>query len=90
MLKSISECVCHVSYLVCAELLSEADVRTGHVYSQPVLHPLQERHPALTLLLKALPPQCLRLQLAAHPETQKHTVRKQLAEEAQSLVTEPT
>lgn len=56
--------VCH---LVRAELLSEAGVRRGDVDSETVLHPLQERHPALALLLETLPPQLLRLQLAANP-----------------------
>lgn len=63
----VSESVNHVRHLVCAELLSEADVRAGHVHSQTVLHPLQERHPALTLLLEALSPQGLRLELTAPP-----------------------
>lgn len=70
--KSVSESVNRVRYLVCAELLSEANVRAGHVYGQTVLHPLQERHPALTLLLKALSPQCRRLQLTAHPNKNTH------------------
>lgn len=51
-------------YLVCAQLLPEAGVGAGHVHRQTVLHPLQEGHPALALLLKALPPQQLRLHLA--------------------------
>ena len=64
--ESVSESVNNrAGYLVCAELLSEADVRAGHVYGQTVLHPLQETHPALTLLLKALLPQSLHLQLTA-------------------------
>jgi len=56
----------HVRYLVCTELLPEAKVRASYIHSQTVFHPLQERHPALTLLLKRLLPQCLRLQLTAH------------------------
>lgn len=51
-------------YLVCAQLLPEAGVGAGHVHRQTVLHPLQEGHPALALLLEALPPQQLRLHLA--------------------------
>lgn len=70
--KSVNDSVNH---LVRTELLSEADVRAGHVYSQAVLHPLQERHPALTLLLKTLPPQRLRLQLTAHQNTNRMTLR---------------
>lgn len=54
---------------MCTELLSETSVGSGHVCSQTVLHLLQERHPALTLLLKALLPQCLSLQLTANTET---------------------
>lgn len=52
-------------YLVRAQLLPEAGVGAGHVHRQTVLHPLQEGHPALALLLEALPPQQLRLHLAA-------------------------
>lgn len=52
-----------------AALLSEAAVGSGHVHGQTVLHPLQERHPAPTLVLKALLPQRLCLQLAAHTDT---------------------
>ena len=59
---------------MCAELLSEAGVGAGHVHSQAVLHPLQEGHPALTLLLKALPPQSFRLKLTAHRK--QYTVGK--------------
>lgn len=56
-------------YLVCAELLSEAAVWARHIDGQVVLHPLQERHPARTLLLKALLPQRLRLHLTANKAT---------------------
>lgn len=62
-------------YLVRAELLSEAGVRTGDVHRQTVLHPLQEGHPALALLLEALPPQRLRLQLAAREQRQSESLR---------------
>lgn len=55
-------------YLVRAQLLPEADVGAGHVRRQTVLHPLQEGHPALALLLEALPPQPLRLRLAVQRE----------------------
>lgn len=53
------------------ELLSEAVVRSRYVYSQAVLHPLQERHPAFTLLLKSLLPQHFRLQLTVHKTEQQ-------------------
>lgn len=57
-----------VRYLVRAQLLPEASVAAGHVHRQTVLHGLQEGHPALALLLEALPPQQLRLHLAAPPQ----------------------
>lgn len=64
-LLGVCQDICH---LVRAELLSEAGVRRGDVDGEAVLHPLQERHPALALLLETLPPQHLRLQLAANPQ----------------------
>lgn len=56
-----------------AELLPEAEVGAGHVHGQTVLHPLEEGHPALTLLLKRLQPQRLRLQLAENRRTALNT-----------------
>lgn len=54
-----------VWYLVCTKLLPEAKVRARNIHSEVVLHPLQEQHPALTLLLKCLLLQNLSLQLTA-------------------------